>query len=356
MARDQPIVELEDLKVHFVMSTGVLHPKELGRVRAVDGVSLRIEGGRTVALVGESGSGKSTVGRAVMGMVTPTAGRVLVRGRDLAGLQGKELRRHRRTVQIVFQNPFASLDPRMRVDEIIAEPLTLYGRKTREVLDPKQRVRELLNLVGLSAESGRKYPHQFSGGQRQRIAIARALAPEPEVIVLDEPTSALDVSIQAQVLNLLLELQAKLGLTFLFISHDLVTVAHMADDVAVLYLGRVVELGSREQIFHSPSHPYTQALLSSIPGETKVRQRLDMDYEPPSATEVISGCRFKSGCQLRKQLGEPEQCEASDPSLTTVGPGHTSACHFVGLSIDTASSDYEQTVEGGTHTSTVEGE
>lgn len=323
-----PLVRLEDVKVHFRMNKGVVRTRELGVVRAVDGVTLDIEHGQTLALVGESGSGKSTLGKVAMGMIRPTAGKVLVAGRDLETLDEKELRRHRRTVQIVFQNPFASLDPRMKVEEIIAEPLTLYGKTTRKTLDVRSRVTELLDLVGLSAESGQKYPHQFSGGQRQRIAIARALAPDPEVIVLDEPTSALDVSIQAQVLNLLRDLQVRLDLGYLFISHDLVTVAHMADRVAVAYLGRIVETGGKQQIFGAPKHPYTTALLASIPGETNARQRLPVDYEPPSATDIPTGCRFRVGCALWSSLGEPNRCRAEDPALTTVGPEHRSACHF----------------------------
>jgi oligopeptide/dipeptide ABC transporter ATP-binding protein len=323
-----PVLEIDRLSVRFNIRRGVLRQGVVSTVRAVDGVSFSIERGTTFGLVGESGSGKSTVARAVMGMVAPTEGRVLVDGVDAQTLRSANLKRHRQRAQMVFQDPYSSLDPRMSVRRIVAEPLVSAGRYgDRRTL--RSRVDELLELVGLSSSSGDKYPHQFSGGQRQRIAIARALAPNPRLIVLDEPTSALDVSVRAQILNLLKDLQESKGLSYLFISHDLLTVAYMATKVGVMYLGRIVEVGATDQVYENPRHPYTQALLASIPSdEGEIHTRLALDYDIPNAMNLPVGCRFKGGCQLRRSLGQPVECDIIDPHLRTVADDHSAACHF----------------------------
>jgi oligopeptide/dipeptide ABC transporter ATP-binding protein len=325
-AATPPIVELSDVKVHFPVRKGVLRRKQIGLVKAVDGVSLTVERGTTVALVGESGSGKTTVGRAIMGMVPATAGKVLVNGRDTAAARRSQLRH---TVQIVLQDPFVSLDPRMTVERVIAEPLLVSRRRDRVTRDVRRRVAELLEMVGFSPASGGKYPHQFSGGQRQRIAIARALAPDPKVIVLDEPTSALDVSVQAQILNLLKRLQAELGHAYVLISHNLVTVAHVADVVAVMYLGRIVEVGTPADIFRKPEHPYTQALLESIPGNGPLPP-VQLETAEPSPMESFGGCRYQPRCSLSKRLGGPAECAELDPPLLEIDHQHRAACHFAG--------------------------
>jgi oligopeptide/dipeptide ABC transporter ATP-binding protein len=324
-----PVLDIEDLSVRFNIRRGVLRQGIVRTVRAVDGVGFAIDEGMTFGLVGESGSGKSTVARTVMGMVQPTRGRIRLAGVDPRELGGGQLQRHRQLAQMVFQDPYSSLDPRMKVRRIIAEPLVSRGDAGgRKAI--RLRVDELLELVGLPSSSADKYPHQFSGGQRQRIAIARALAPNPRLIVLDEPTSALDVSVRAQILNLLKELQTVRHLSYLFISHDLLTVAYMASRVAVMYLGRIVEIGSTAEVYETPSHPYTQALLASIPGESgEIGTTLSAEYEIPSAMNVPAGCRFKGGCLLRRQLGDPHECDAVDPVLRAVEADHSAACHFI---------------------------
>jgi oligopeptide/dipeptide ABC transporter ATP-binding protein len=323
----RPIVEVEDLHVHFHIGRGVLTRRGTDRVRAIDGVTLAIDRGTTLGVVGESGSGKSTLARVIMGMVTPTSGKVTVGG-GVMFPKGDRTVRSASVVQIVFQDPFSSLDPRMSVGNIIAEPLTLskpaIGSRER-----RERVADLLERVGLAQASAQAYPHQFSGGQQQRIAIARALAPNPDLLVLDEPTSALDVSVRAQILSLLRELQADLDLSYLIISHDLLTVAQMATTVGVMYLGRIVESGPVRQIFRSPAHPYTQALLTSIPDEdAPSTPRLAPDYEIPSPIDMPTGCRFKSGCMLRRELGNPPDCDRVDPPLVSLPSGQATACHF----------------------------
>jgi len=334
-----PIVEVENLSVRFNVRRGVLRQGVVTTVKAVDGVSFQIAEGTTFGLVGESGSGKSTMARAITGMVEPTEGSLHLAGINPKDLSGGDLRRHRQLVQMVFQDPYSSLDPRMKVRRIIAEPLT-FGANAGSGKSVRSRVYELLELVGLPPSSADKYPHQFSGGQRQRIAIARALAPNPRLIVLDEPTSALDVSVRAQILNLLKDLQAARGLSYLFISHDLQTVAYMANTVAVMYLGRIVEIGPTDRIYGTPSHPYTQALLASIPGEQgAIGTTLSAEYEIPSAMKIPAGCRFKGGCRLRETLGNPAACDEIDPALRPVSAGHHGACHFLAESLRQDGSD-----------------
>ncbi|MEU1687806.1 oligopeptide/dipeptide ABC transporter ATP-binding protein [Micromonospora sp. NPDC005707] len=307
-------LELEDLVMHF------------GPVRAVDGVSLTIPKGRVTALVGESGSGKSTVGRCVVRLEKPTAGVVRIAGTDVTQLTRRQLRRHRSDVSIVFQDPAGSLDPRMLVGEIVAEPLRLSGERiTRR--DREARVAEELGRVGLRTEVARRYPHELSGGQRQRVSIARALISEPKLLIADEPTSALDVSVQASVLNLLADLQRDIGFACLFITHDLSAVEYLADDIAVMYLGQLVEKGPRERIFTRPAHPYTQALLAAAPVADPVRQRqrqpVLLGDDLPSALDPPSGCRFRTRCPLAFDL-----CATEVPAQVEFGGG-MAACHLV---------------------------
>ncbi|MEV6368440.1 ATP-binding cassette domain-containing protein [Micromonospora sp. WP24] len=307
-------LELDDLVMHF------------GPVRAVDGVSLRIPRGRVTALVGESGSGKSTVGRCVVRLVEPTAGTVRLAGTDVTHLTRRQLRRHRSDVSIVFQDPAGSLDPRMLVGDIVAEPLRLSGRRLSG-RDRQARVAAELGRVGLRAEVARRYPHELSGGQRQRVSIARALISEPNLLIADEPTSALDVSVQASVLNLLADLQRDIGFACLFITHDLSAVEYLADDIAVMYLGQLVEQGSREQIFSRPAHPYTQALLAAAPLADPVRQRqrqpVLLGDDLPSALDPPSGCRFRTRCPLAF-----DRCATETPAQVEYGDG-MAACHLV---------------------------
>jgi oligopeptide transport system ATP-binding protein len=316
----QDLLIVENLVKHFPVRQGVFS-RTVAQVRAVDGVSFSIPKGKTLALVGESGSGKTTTGRAVLRLIEPTAGRVLFDGVDVASLDAHTLRGLRRRMQIVFQDPFSSLNPRMTIFGAIAEPIKAHGLRPKAQL--RDRVEELLQLVGLPAEAADRYPHEFSGGQRQRIGIARALAVEPDLIVADEPVSALDVSIQAQILNLLEDLQEKLGLTYLFVGHDLAVVRHISDVVAVMYLGQIVEMGPVEALFANPVHPYTRALLDAAP-----QPRLGMVHtvpvlggEPPSPINPPSGCRFHPRCPDAKPA-----CAKTLQSLTEVTSGHQAAC------------------------------
>jgi oligopeptide transport system ATP-binding protein len=318
------LLELRDLAVHFPVTRGLVFERRVGVVKAVDGISLSVRPGETLGLVGESGCGKTTVGRAILGLASSTAGEVLVRGRDVSTLSPDELRALRRRVQLIFQDPYASLNPRMSIGEAIAEPVRLHGlREGREAV--AGRVAELLSLVGLSPAYAARFPHEFSGGQRQRIGIARALACEPDLIVCDEPVSALDVSIQAQILNLLQELQERLGVAYLFIAHGMSVVRHISHNVAVMYLGRVVETGDKVTLFRAPGHPYTRALLSAVPQPDprieRRRRRIILTGDVPSPLNPPPGCRFAPRCPIAVV-----RCTQQDPPLAAAPGGTQVAC------------------------------
>ena len=320
----EPLVQVENLKMHFPIYSGVFR-RHTGDVKAVDGVSFSIRAGETLGLVGESGCGKSTVGRAILRLYEPTAGRVVIDGEDIATLDAERLRQKRPSMQMVFQDPQASLNPRMTLSAIIAEPLVEHTRMSAD--ERQARVFELMDAVGLNRRFANRYPHEFSGGQRQRIGIARALALNPKFIVCDEPIAALDVSIQAQVVNLLEELQDRLGLTYLFISHDLSMVRHIADRVAVMYLGRIAELGPRDALYGRPLHPYTQALLSAVPEpdpdiET-ARRRIILKGDVPSPANPPEGCNFCTRCPKVMDI-----CRRVEPAFREVEPGRFAACHL----------------------------
>jgi peptide/nickel transport system ATP-binding protein/oligopeptide transport system ATP-binding protein len=333
-----PVLEVRNLVKHFPIYAGDVIRRRVGEVHAVCDVSFDLYPRSTLGLVGESGSGKSTTGRCLLRLHEPTAGSVRFQGRDVLAMRPREMRKLRRELQIVFQDPYASLDPRMTVGGIVGEPLRIHrssGGDGKGQGDVNDRVRELLRLVGLNPEHGNRYPHEFSGGQRQRVGIARALALDPTVVVLDEPVSALDVSIQAGVVNLLEELQDRLSLAYLFIAHDLSVIRHISDQVAVMYLGRMMELGTRDDLFARPSHPYTQALMSAVPVPDPVRERqrrrLILTGEMPSPSDPPSGCRFRTRCpKFANDLSEGEQrrCIDERPELVDHGTGHPAACHY----------------------------
>jgi len=327
-----PVLSARNVVKHFPVRSGGLIRRQIGEVQAVSGVSFDIYERETLALVGESGCGKSTTARVVLNLQPATDGEVRFEGTDLNTLNRKDLQRLRREMQIVFQDPYASVDPRMPVNEIIAEPLRIHGLYDKGGRD---RVRELLATVGLRPEHGNRYPHEFSGGQRQRIGIARALALRPKLLVLDEPVSALDVSIQAGVLNLLQDLQAEFGLSYLFVSHDLSVVRHISDRIAVMYLGKIVETAPSEELFSNPAHPYTQALISAIPvpdpRKERTRERIVITGDVPSPANPPSGCRFRTRCpKFANELSDAERtkCIDEEPLLVDRGQGHPSACHY----------------------------
>jgi peptide/nickel transport system ATP-binding protein/oligopeptide transport system ATP-binding protein len=324
----QEILRVEGLRKHFPLRGGVFNRK-VGSVLAVDGISFDVRAGETVGLVGESGCGKSTTGRTILRLVDPTDGHVYFKGHDLAEMSKRRMRQMRREIQMMFQDPYASLNPRIKVSEIIAEPLRIFGRYRGEHKGA-ERVKELMRLVGLNPEHGNRFPHEFSGGQRQRIGVARALALDPQLLILDEPVSALDVSIQAQVINLLEELQDELGLTYLFIAHDLSVVRHLCDRVAVMYLGKIVEFGTKQEVFDNPTHPYTQALLSAVPivdpRNRGKRDRIVLEGDVPSPLDPPSGCRFRTRCWKADQ-----RCADEVPELADRGHGHPSACRYAEL-------------------------
>ncbi len=318
-----PLLQVSSLVKHFVLrkNTGIRKNKRI--VQAVSDVSFTLERGHTLGIVGESGSGKTTVGRCLLRLIEPTSGSVIFDGNDLSGLDFEEMRILRRRMQIVFQDPFASLDPKMTVGASIAEPFTVQGISGNH----DEKVAELLQLVGLASDHAKRFPHEFSGGQRQRIGIARALALEPDLIVLDEPVSALDVSIQAGIVNLFGDLQKRLGMSYVFIAHDLSVVRHIADQVAVMYLGKIVEIGAKDAVYDHPTHPYTKALLSAVPianpTTERSRKRIMLEGDVPSPVNPPSGCRFRTRCWKAQAL-----CETSEPALIVRPTGQMSACHF----------------------------
>lgn len=320
------LIDVRELKMHFPLTQGIILQRTIGHVRAVDGVSFTIERGKTLGLVGESGSGKTTIGRTIIRLYKPTSGQVLFGDQDLAKLKGEELRQLRQRVQMIFQDPFASLNPRFTIGSLIAEPMHIYRVASRAEIH--ERTMELLKVVGLRSEYVDRYPHEFSGGQRQRIAVARALSINPEFVIADEPVSALDVSIRAQVLNLLQRLQRQFNLTYLFISHDLSVVRHVADRIAVMYLGKIVELADRDELYQSPKHPYTKALLSAIPIPDpqieKRRQRIILTGDLPSPINIPKGCRFHTRCPMAQEI-----CREVEPGFERKeGREHFAACHF----------------------------
>ncbi|MDQ7827654.1 MAG: dipeptide ABC transporter ATP-binding protein [Armatimonadota bacterium] len=318
---DDIILDVRNLYKYFPITKGFIFQKQVGAVKAVDGVSFTIRRGETLGLVGESGCGKTTTGRVILRLQEPTSGEVYFEGRNIFKLNKEEMRRLRRDMQIIFQDPYSSLNPRMTVGDIIGEPLEIHNLARGK--EKVRRVQELLEVVGLSPYHANRYPHEFSGGQRQRIGIARALAVNPKLIICDEPVSALDVSIQAQVLNLLEELQKEFGLTYLFIAHDLSVVKHISDRIAVMYLGRIVEIADADELFTNPQHPYTEALLSAVPIPDPAirRERIILPGDVPSPVNPPRGCRFHTRC-----LYAQESCRIEDPPLLDVGGGHLVAC------------------------------
>jgi oligopeptide transport system ATP-binding protein len=326
MANPEVILKVNDLVKHFPVFNQSLFRKQIGAVRAVDGISFDVRKGETLGLVGESGCGKSTAGRAILQLLRPTSGEVVFDGVDLVKLKGEPLRKMRRKMQMIFQDPYASLNPRMTIGEIIGEPLLVHNLASKT--EAEDQVQALLKLVGLNPSFANRYPHEFSGGQRQRVGVARALSLNPSLIVCDEPISALDVSIQAQVVNLLEDLQHQFNLTYIFIAHDLSMVRHISTRVAVMYLGQIVELTDRDELYHNPLHPYAQALLSAVPipdpeVEAK-RQRQILEGDVPSPRNPPSGCHFRTRCPLAEQI-----CADVKPAFREVLPDHFVACHMV---------------------------
>ena len=323
-AKQEVLLEVKDLVKHFPIRQGVIFSKQVGAVQAVDGIGFNVNKGETLGLVGESGCGKTTAGRCILRLIEPTSGEVKFDGKDVPSLPKDELRELRKEMQIIFQDPYGSLNPRMTVGDIVGEPLHIH--KLAKGAAKEKRVREILETVGLSAFHARRFPHEFSGGQRQRIGIARALAVDPRLIICDEPVSALDVSIQAQVINLLQDLQEEFGLTYLFIAHDLSVVKHISDRVAVMYLGKIVELTGKTELYRNPKHPYTQALLSAIPeaDPTIKKERILLKGDVPSPINPPTGCRFHTRCPKAMDI-----CKTKDPAFVDTGDGHFVACHLV---------------------------
>ncbi len=332
--KNDVILSIKDLKMYFPITKGIIFQRHVGDIRAVDGLNFDIQRGETLGLVGESGCGKSTTGRAILQLYRPTAGSVEFEGTELTTLKGEPLRKMRRHMQMIFQDPYASLNPRMTVGSIIGEPLEVHNILSGKAR--KERVKELLNIVGLNPYFINRYPHEFSGGQRQRIGVARALAVQPDFIVCDEPISALDVSIQAQVINLLEDLQEKFNLTYLFIAHDLAVVRHISDRIAVMYLGKIAELTDRATLYREPLHPYTQALLSAVPipdpvaEEEREKRRVILEGDVPSPANPPVGCNFCTRCPAKKRVRKEKgiDCDTVEPEFLEVEPGHWVACHL----------------------------
>jgi oligopeptide transport system ATP-binding protein len=318
------LLDVRDLVMHFPIKSGILIDREVGRVRAVDGVSLAVKEGETLGLVGESGCGKSTLCRAILQLLKPTSGSVRFEGREIVGLKSRAMRPVRREMQMIFQDPYASLNPRHRVGQIVGDPLRLHGLASGEEL--KRNVNELLERVGLGPEHYNRYPHEFSGGQRQRIGIARALALRPRLIIADEPVSALDVSIQAQIINLLEDLQDEFKLTYIFVAHDLGVIRHVSDRIAVMYLGKIVELGPADEVFSNPIHPYTLSLLAALPipdpRMNAAREPLVLEGDLPSPSNPPAACRFHTRCPYATEI-----CSEVEPELVNYGGDHWAACH-----------------------------
>ncbi len=320
------LMEVKDLKKWFPISGGGIISRTVGHVKAVDGVSFYVKRGETLGLVGESGCGKTTTGKVLLRLQEPTAGEVIFEGKNIFQLDREEMRKTRRDMQIIFQDPYSSLNPRMTVGEIIGEPLEIHGLAKGP--EKTKRVHKLLEVVGLASFHARRYPHEFSGGQRQRIGIARALALNPKLIVCDEPVSALDVSIQSQVINLLEDLQKEFGLTYIFIAHGLSVVKHVSDRVGVMYLGKMMEIAPSDQLYSNPQHPYTEALMSAIPipDPTVKRERIVLEGDVPSPVNPPSGCRFHTRCRYAAEVGD--KCREEEPPMIEVGPDHWVACHL----------------------------
>lgn len=325
MSNNKPLIEINNLKKYFPIKKGLLN-KTVGNVKAVDDVSFTINKGETLGLVGESGCGKTTTGRTIIKLYEPTAGEIIFNGTDIAKYTPKQMQEYRRKMQMIFQDPYASLNSRMTVGDIIGEAIDIHNLMKGK--ERQERIHYLLNRVGLNSDHANRYPHEFSGGQRQRVGIARALAVEPEFIICDEPISALDVSIQAQVVNMLEELQEDLGLTYLFIAHDLSMVKHISNRIGVMYLGKLVEIGDSNEVYTNPLHPYTQALLSAIPvpdpDEAAANQRIVLEGDIPSPIDPPPGCRFKNRCRYAKSI-----CSEVDPEMKDLGGGHFAACHLL---------------------------
>jgi len=320
----KPLLKVTNLEKKFPIQRGLLK-RTVGHIHAVDGISFELAEGETLGLVGESGCGKSTTARLILRLLEPTSGEISIAGKEISSLSREEMRQERRNTQIVFQDPYASLNPRMTIRQIVAEPLIVHGM-AKDDTDP--RVDEMIELCGLSREFGNRYPHEFSGGQRQRVGIARALVTRPKLVVLDEPVSALDVSVQAQILNLLDDLREKFGFSYLFVAHDLSVVSHISTRVAVMYLGKIVEIGTRDEIFNHPHHPYTKALISAVPlanpKQEKIRKetRIVLTGDVPSPANPPSGCRFRTRCWKAEDI-----CSTTEPALVQIG-GSQAACHF----------------------------